>query len=370
VEGRLPTLGGVAEPDLELDLGSDGASGGTPELPEITKDYLALNRRIRRAGLYETRDSYYIGKYLVLLALLSSAWVVAPEVPWLAGLLLGLFVQQSAFIGHDLGHNSVMTRTEGWLFNRKYKDLGTWAFANIGFGIDGIKWSTNHQGHHKVNLLYDKDPQNFHLPWLLYEAGEVDYYCDRGGKITPFNRWWLKHQHLLSLPVMLLIQKLNMIQKQRKLLKQGHYFRFFGVVIHLGLWVSLFLRSGYSPAFLLGGIVTAGIIHIQILLSHAYMPRFTEAEQHRLGWIRFQVLGTQNVTTTWYDDWFHGGLQYQLEHHLFEGVPRHNLKKIQPWVSEYCEKHQLPYRTDPFLVCIADMLKSFYRESRTVEVRM
>ena len=169
---------------------------------------------------------------------------------------------------------------------------------------------------------------------------------------------------------MLLVQKANMVIKTHKLVKKGRYFRFAGILIHCAMWVALFVHSGYSPLFLLFAIVTAGVIHIQITLSHAYMPRFTLDEQQRIGWIRYQCVGTQNVTTSWYDGWLHGGLQYQLEHHLFEGVPRHNLKKIQPWVQEFCAKHDLPYNTDPFLVCVADMMKSFYRESRNVEVRV
>jgi fatty acid desaturase len=362
VKQGVPTLGGTAE------LGSDPEE--SPTTPEITKDYLALNRRIRRAGLYETDDSFYVKKLLVVAALLAGAWLMAPQLPLLAGLLLGLFIQQAAFIGHDLGHNSVMTRREGWLFNRKYTPTGIWVISNVIFGIDGRDWSDNHDGHHKVNLLYDKDPQNNHLPWLLYEAGEVDYFCERGGKISPFMCWWLRHQHMTALPVMLLVQKINMLRKTPRLLGRGLYFRFFGIVIHVSIWVALFLRSGYSPAFLLTALVTCGVIHIQILLSHAYMPRFTLEEQCRIGWIRFQVLGTQNVDTTWYDGWFHGGLQYQLEHHLYQGVPRHNLPKIQPWVREFCEKHGLPYQSDPFRVCIADMVKSFYRESRNVEIRV
>jgi fatty acid desaturase len=365
VERDFPTLGGVAEPGTD-----SGASADSTSTPEIAKDYIALNRRIRRAGLYQTRDSYYVGKYLVLLALLSTAWLTAPQLPWLAGILFGLFIQQAAFIGHDLGHKSVMTRTQGWLFNRKYEQLGSWAIGNVCFGVDGLNWSKNHDSHHKVNLLYDKDPQNVHLPWLLYEAGEIDYYCERGGRITPFNRWWLKHQHILALPLILVVQKFNMIQKTRKLYRKARYFRFAGCVIHLAMWAGLFVHSGYSPAFLLCAIVISSIIHIQILLSHAYMPRFTLEEQQRLGWIRYQVLGTVNVDTTWYDGWFHGGLQYQIEHHLYQAVPRHNLPKIQPWVREFCEKHQLPYRDDSFRVCIWKMLKSFYRESRNVEVRV
>ena len=53
-----------------------------------------------------------------------------------------------------------MTRDSGWMFNREYTDTGIWAIANVCFGIDGKNWSKNHQGHHRVNLLYDSDPQN------------------------------------------------------------------------------------------------------------------------------------------------------------------------------------------------------------------
>jgi delta8-fatty-acid desaturase len=361
-ERGVPTLGGIPEP------GAD--PGESPGKPQITKDFHALNRRIRDAGLYETRGAFYVGKYLLLAALLAAAWMVAPEVPALAGLLFGLFVQQAAFIGHDLGHDSVMTRDRGLLFNRKFKHAGSWVIGNLCFGVDGLDWSKSHDGHHKVNLLYDHDPQNKHLPWLLYDAGEIDYFCNRGGRITSFNRFWLRHQHLFALPLMLLYGKLNMLLKQRKLYKRGDYVRFLGIVSHLLMWVALFLRADYSAGFCLVALLTCGVIHIQILLSHAYMPRFTEDEQHRIGWIRYQVLGTQNVDTSWYDGWFHGGLQYQIEHHLYAGVPRHNLPKIKPWVMEFCKTHGLPYHSDPFLVCIADMLRSFYRQSRNVEVRV
>ncbi len=357
----FPTLGGIAE------------AGGVPAeaagMPEIAKDYRELNRRIRCAGLYETRESFYLGKYVLLVALLAGAWLLTPGAALVAGILLGLFVQQAAFIGHDLGHNSVMTRDRGWLFNRKYKRAGTLVIANLCFGADGLNWSKNHEEHHKVNLLYDKDPQNNHVPWILYEAGELDYYTARGGRLTPFHRFWMRHQHLFVLPLLLAYGKLNMLVKQKKLYFRGQYLRFLAIVAHVAIWVVLFVRTDYSFGFVAMALATAGVLHIQILLSHAYMPRFTEAEQHRLGWIRYQILGTQNVETSWYDDWFHGGLQYQIEHHLFPGVPRHNLRTIKPWVMELCKKHGLPYRCDPFLVCITDMLSSLYREAHKVEMR-
>jgi delta8-fatty-acid desaturase len=361
VEGEFPSLGGIAE--------AGGVSAETVGTPEIAKDFHELNRRIRRAGLYETRDSFYLGKYGLLAGLFAAAWVLAPGAPVVAGILFGLFVQQAAFIGHDLGHNSVMTRDRGLLFNRKYKRAGTWVIANLCFGTDGLNWSRYHETHHKLNLRYARDPQNNHMPWILYEAGEYDYYTGEGGRVTPFHRFWMRHQHLFVLPLMLAYGKINMLVKAKKLYRRRQYFRFFGIVLHVAIWTALIVRTDYSFGFFAVALVTCGVLHIQILLSHAYMPRFTEAEQHRLGWIRYQVLGTQNVETSWYDDWFHGGLQYQIEHHLYPGVPRHNLRTIRPWVMAFCEKHGLPYRSDPFLVCITDMVSSLYREARNVEAR-
>jgi delta8-fatty-acid desaturase len=48
-------------------------------------------------------------------------------------------------------------------------------------------------------------------------------------------------------------------------------------------------------------------------------------------------------------DWLWGGLNYQIEHHLFPTMPRHNLSKVVPLVREFCDKHGLPYMVDDYL---------------------
>jgi fatty acid desaturase len=347
--------------------GDDESRGPcSPVKPDIADDYRALNRRIRSEGLYVTNHLWYVGKFAVIAIFLASSWVFAPQHPAIAGLLLGLFCQQAAFVGHDLGHGSVMTKNSGWLFRRENKSWGAWLIANVCFGVDGLHWSEKHATHHLLNLRYDEDPQNVHLPWILYEAGEVPYYEAREGPLSAFHKWWLRYQHLNMIPLMLVYGKLNMLQGQKRLVKRGQYFRFFGILLHVSIWVALSMRASNPLLLVAVALAMCGIIHIQILLSHAYMPRFSEVEQHRLGWIRYQILGTQNVDTTWYDGWFHGGLQYQIEHHLFAHVPRHNLPKIRPWVMEFCASHDLPYNSDPFRRCIADMLRSFYKETRAL----
>ena len=41
---------------------------------------------------------------------------------------------------------------------------------------------------------------------------------------------------------------------------------------------------------------------------------------------------------------FHGGLQFQVEHHLFPRLPRHNLRKARELVRAFCKKHDVEYK--------------------------
>ncbi|KAJ2843423.1 hypothetical protein J3B02_005270, partial [Coemansia erecta] len=48
-------------------------------------------------------------------------------------------------------------------------------------------------------------------------------------------------------------------------------------------------------------------------------------------------------------DWFHGGLQYQIEHHLFPRLPRHKLRLVQPLVKDLCRKHGMEFKQFSFV---------------------
>eukprot|EP00877_Chromochloris_zofingiensis_P004585 jgi/Chrzof1/14127/Cz08g26030.t1 len=60
-----------------------------------------------------------------------------------------------------------------------------------------------------------------------------------------------------------------------------------------------------------------GVLHLQICLSHFAMPCYLGTPPAHSGWISCQCAGTSNWSCPWWLDWFHGGLQYQIEHHLF-----------------------------------------------------
>ena len=75
--------------------------------------------------------------------------------------------------------------------------------------------------------------------------------------------------------------------------------------------------------------------------NHKGMPTLTEADQ--LDFLRRQVLTSRNVRGSRLVDVVFGGLNYQIEHHLFPTMPRPNLRHAQPLVRAFCHHHGLPY---------------------------
>ncbi|KAI4537235.1 hypothetical protein MG293_012098, partial [Ovis ammon polii] len=69
-----------------------------------------------------------------------------------------------------------------------------------------------------------------------------------------------------------------------------------------------------------------------------------------------KVLATCNVEYSFFNDWFTGHLNFQIEHHLFPTMPRHNCHKVAPLVKSLCAKHGLPYVNKPMLKAFGDIL--------------
>jgi delta8-fatty-acid desaturase len=87
-------------------------------------------------------------------------------------------------------------------------------------------------------------------------------------------------------------------------------------------------------------------LHVQITLSHFAMS--TELQ----GYETFYEKGlrtTMNVDCPEWLDWFHGGLQFQIEHHLFPRVPRCYFRKLSPMIKKFCKEHQLNYYSFGFV---------------------
>merc|ERR1719174_208303 len=83
------------------------------------------------------------------------------------------------------------------------------------------------------------------------------------------------------------------------------------------------------------------LFHVQITLSHWGMPTADLGSSESFP--QRQLRTTMDIACPPWLDWLHGGLQFQAIHHLFPRVPRHNLRKVQVMVREFCADTDIPY---------------------------
>ena len=70
--------------------------------------------------------------------------------------------------------------------------------------------------------------------------------------------------------------------------------------------------------------------------------RTIEAHEN-IDFLRRQVLTSRNVRGSYAVDWLLGGLNYQIEHHLFPNMPRPTLRHAAQIVRDHCARHQISY---------------------------
>lgn len=124
-----------------------------------------------------------------------------------------------------------------------------------------------------------------------------------------------------------------------------------GLLLHYA-WVSKVAGQAEGPyygAFNAGplfcalfALLTAGCLHVQLLVNHASLPMHAAADREGDEWVRWQAATTCDVANHPASDWLHGGLQFQIAHHLFPRLPAHKLREATPEVYAMLRAHGIP----------------------------
>ena len=85
--------------------------------------------------------------------------------------------------------------------------------------------------------------------------------------------------------------------------------------------------------------------------------------------LRLQVLASRNVKAHPITDIVYGGLNYQIEHHLFPSMPRNHLRKAQKIVRAFCAEKSIPYYETTVIGSNVEILKYLHRMSRPLRTR-
>ena len=107
----------------------------------------------------------------------------------------------------------------------------------------------------------------------------------------------------------------------------------------------------------LGGIFLASVF----VLNHNGRDILNKDTIKTKNFYELQIFTSRNVQSTPFLDWVTGGLNYQIEHHLFPTLPRHNFHLVAPLVKEICVKHQVNYHKTTFGQGMIEVLERLHR---------
>jgi fatty acid desaturase len=302
-------------------------------------EYTQLSRQIRQAGLLERRRGWYAARIGLNLALLAAGWAafaVVGDSWWqlVTAAYLAVVFTQLAFVGHDAGHRQISR-------SRPANDRVGLLHANLLVGISFGWWVPKHNAHHTNPNHEDLDP-DISITALAFTDGQAS---SRHGLV----RLLARYQAWLFFPLLLLEAAHLHLASAKAVLRGGsgraNLVEGLLLVAHVAGYLTalvLVLSPLQAVAFVL---VHQGLFGLYLGCSfapnHKGMPTLTDAEE--LDFLRRQVLTSRNVTGSRGVDFVLGGLNYQIEHHLFPNMPRPNLRHAQPLVRAFCAHHGLPY---------------------------
>jgi fatty acid desaturase len=314
--------------------------------------YADLAREIRGLGLLRRRPGYYVVMVtasLLALAALLAVMALARDTWWLVLLapLLTVVSAQISFFGHDVGHRQV-TRRAG-----PSRLLGLLS-ANLLNGLSYGWWVGKHNAHHAHPNDLEADPD--------VHAGAVVFDRDQAAARRGIAAWVTRRQAWLFFP-MLLLEAVNLkVSSIRAVLRPGLEGRSSEaalLVLHLAGYAGLLLATMTWAQALVFLAVHQGLLGLYLgcafAPNHKGMPILSE-EQATDPLLR-QVLTSRNIRGGPVTDLVLGGLNYQIEHHLFPSMPRPHLRLAQPAVRRFCEAHGVAYTETSALASYREVLR-------------
>ncbi|XP_058011619.1 acyl-CoA (8-3)-desaturase-like isoform X3 [Ahaetulla prasina] len=278
----------------------------------LVEDFRELLSTVKMMGLFKPNQFFFFLMLLHILLLDAAGWFVL----WYFGISITSFLiatvlltfaqSQAGWLQHDLGHLSVFS-TSKW--NHLFHEF---VMCHLKLGLQKKKYMPyNYQ--HKYFF--------FTLPLIVVPTFQV-----------------------YSLFFIL----------QRKLWREmawtlAYFIRFF-----IAFNPILGFKGVLGFLFLLN--VLESILFTWISqMSH--IPMHIDRDKN-MDWFSTQLQATCNVNQSFFNDWVTGHLNFQIEHHLFPTMPRHNFWKVAPLVKLMCAKHGIEYQSKPLSTGFADIVHS------------
>jgi fatty acid desaturase len=327
-----------------------------PPASSRRSDYAELSSQIRQAGLMKRRPVRYAWRIALTVLLLAGGWVAFVLVgnSWwqvAVAVFFAIVFTQVGFLGHDVGHQQVSRR-------RRISSVLGLLLGNLGIGLSYEWWVGKHNRHHVHPNTEGADPD--------IAVGALAFTQSQAASSQGLLRVLFRFQAYLFFPLLLAEAASLHVASVRSLATRSTRERTRWWAAEVALLAANF--AGYFAAVFLVLPPVKAIVFILInqglfglylgasfAPNHKGMPILDATD--RSDFLRRQVLTSRNVTGGWLSDLALGGLNYQIEHHLFPSMPRSNLRRAQPLIREFCRQREVSYCEVSLIASYAQALR-------------
>jgi fatty acid desaturase len=312
---------------------------GVSRRERYVSEYAELSGRIQALGLLERRYAYYWIKIIGLVLAFAAIWVVFALLgnSWfqlLVAAVLAVVLAQFGFLGHDAAHRQIFA-------SHQWNEWTARVVSGLFSGLSYRWWMSKHNRHHLNPNKEGADPD--------LAPGAFAFTPSAVQSRRGFGRRLARWQGYFFFPLLLLeglalhVTSIQTIMRREPMKHRWTEAAFIGARLGGYIAVLLIVLPPSKAAAFFG--VQMGLFGL--LLGGAFAPNHTGMpivpHNEKIDFLRRQVLMSRNIRGGWATNFALGGLNYQIEHHLFPSMPRPNLRRAQPIVRGYCANHRVSY---------------------------
>ncbi len=294
-----------------------------------------------------TYGTLHILFYVSLFAFAHTPW------RWLALLGLALTANQFYYISHDAGHYAI---SDDRNTNLRIGHIGHTFIAGGSFRF----WQYKHALHHRFCNEESHDPDMNLFFVRLFESDTVQR--------PTWVRWLIRHQAYFlwvlamfhnfdfqRLSWLYTLQNAKLCRAER-ILVPLHFITYLAFPIAILGWPMAL--TNYMVSTMLSGLILA----VLFATNHMGMPSLSGV--NALSFIEQQTITSRNVLVPPVFDAYFGGLNYQIEHHLFPWVASDRYRAASPIVKAFCAKHSISYTEESFGLALRNVQRHLAEMSK------
>lgn len=290
--------------------------------------------------------AFYVGVYVHLVFYTPATWIAITECIVMGGL--------TAAIGFNIMHDGI----HGSFSSRNWVNYLAGLSLNM-LGANNFMWKTKHNIIHHTYTNIEGVDDDLEAKPLLRLCDTQTYY-----KIHRFQHWyfWAAYSLLYLWWVFFSDYKKYFLRKVGDVpLKPMAWFdhiSFWGFkLLHATVFIVIPIYqlgfAGWLTGFLTFGLFTGFVLSIVFQLAHTVEEtQFPQADEvtHQMEdeWAIHQLKTTANfATNNKVISWLLGGLNFQIEHHLFPRISHVHYPAISQIIKKACQDFNVPYLEHP-----------------------